>query len=87
MTEHGEYDEEVLGRLLGALPPAPADWVEAAAQLPETRRDVERIVALAEADAQFAAATAADLEAALRARGFQPSERLLAEVRRRLRVP
>ena len=87
MTERGKYDEEALGRLLAALPPAPPAWVEAAAELPQTRRDAERIDALAEADAEFRAAAIADLEAALRTRGYEPSERLLAEVRHRLGPP
>ena len=87
MTEQGKYDEEALGRLVSALPPAPPEWVEAAAELPRTRRDAERIVALAEADAEFRAAAIADLEAALRMRGYEPSERLLAEVRHRLGPP
>lgn len=85
MTENRrEHDEETLGRLLAALPPAPPDWVEAAALIPQTRRDAEQIVALAEADREFREAAIADLEAALELKGFEPSERLLAEVRARL---
>ena len=82
--ERFEHDEEKLGRLLAALPPAPPDWVEAAAALPQTRRDAEQIVALAEADQEFRAAAIADLEAALRLRGYEPTERLVAEIRARL---
>ena len=84
MTEK-RFDEETLGRLLAALPPAPTHWVEAAAALPQTRRDAEQIVALAEADQEFRAAAIADLETALRVRGYEPSEPLLAELRERLR--
>ena len=79
-----EHDEESLARLLAALPPAPDSWVEAAALIPQVRRDAERIVALAEADRDFREAAMADLEAALERKGFEPSEELLAEVRVRL---
>jgi hypothetical protein len=82
--ERNEFDEERLGRLLAALPPAPPDWVEAAASLPQIRRDADQIVALAEADQEFRAAAIADLEAALKLKGYEPSERLLAEIRERL---
>jgi hypothetical protein len=82
--EPRRYTEERLGELLAALPPAPAAWVEAAAALPRTRRDAERIVALAEADREFRAAADADLEAALWGRGYVPNQRLLRAVRERL---
>jgi hypothetical protein len=79
-----ENDEEALGRLLAALPPPPEGWVEAAASLPQTRRDAERIVELAEADQEFRAAVIDDLEAALREAGYEPTPPLLAEIRARL---
>jgi hypothetical protein len=79
-----EYDEEELGRLLAALPPPPDGWVEAAASLPQTRRDAERIIELVEADQEFRAAAIADLEAALRDAGYEPTPPLLAELRIRL---
>ena len=82
-----EHDEEALGRLLSALPPAPADWVESAANLPQTHRDADRIVALAEADQQFRAAAAENLQAALREIGYEPTTPLLAAVRERLQQP
>lgn len=84
MERRRDYDEEELGRLLAALPPAPPDWVEAAALIPQTRRDAERIVALAEQDREFREAAIADLEAALQLKGFEPSAPLVAEVRARL---
>lgn len=84
MSDRTEHDEERLARLLAALPPAPASWVEAAASLPAVRRDVEQIVALAEADQRFRRAAIADLETALRQRGYEPSARLLAAARQRL---
>ena len=79
-----ELHEESLARLLAALPPAPPAWVEAAASLPQTRRDAERIVALAEDDAEFRRAAIADLEEALRGAGFEPNPSLLATIRERL---
>jgi hypothetical protein len=85
MTEsRRENDEEALGRLLSALPPPPEGWVEAAAALPATRRDAERIIALVEADQEFRDAAVEDLEAALQRAGYEPTDRLLAEVRARL---
>jgi hypothetical protein len=85
MTEsRSEHDAEALGRLLAALPAPPDDWVEAAASLPQTRRDAERIVALAEEDASFRAAAIADLETTLREAGYEPTRPLLAEIRARL---
>jgi hypothetical protein len=83
-TEPRRYEEERLGELLAALPAAPPDWVEAAATLPRTRREADRIVALAEADRDFREAAVADLEAALKQQGYEPSERLLGAVRDRL---
>ena len=79
-----EHDEEALGRLLAALPAPPETWVEAAASLPKTRQDAERIVALAEEDEQFRAGLIADLETALREAGYEPNPPLLAEIRAQL---
>ena len=47
------YDEERLGELLAALPPAPEAWVRAAQDLPILRGQVDEIIARAEADAAF----------------------------------
>jgi len=79
-----EHEAEALGRLLAALPPPPESWVEAAAALPQTRRDAERIVELATADETFRAAILDDLEAALRGAGYEPTPPLIAEIRARL---
>jgi regulator of protease activity HflC (stomatin/prohibitin superfamily) len=78
------YDIERLARLIGMLPPAPDSWVRAAQELPAARRELDVIVARAEADAQFRARLVADLETALEAEGVEPTRPLLAEVRRRL---
>jgi hypothetical protein len=75
------YDEERIARLLQALPPAPEAWVRAAQELPLSRRELDVIVARAEADARFREALIADLEGALAAEGFEPDERTLERLR------
>jgi hypothetical protein len=84
VTRTPQSDEERLAQLLRALPPAPEAWVEAARELPLARAELDEIVARAEADAAFRAALVADLEAALGREGYEPSERLLDELRERL---
>ena len=76
--------EERLGELLRVLPPAPAGWVQAAQELPGVRGSLDEIVARAEADLEFRAALIADLETALGQAGYEPGERLLEAVRKRL---
>ena len=78
------YDEERIARLLRALPPAPAGWVQAAQELPLARRGLDEIVARAEADAEFRARAIAGLEEALREAGHEPEPRLVAALRARL---
>jgi hypothetical protein len=78
------YDIEGLAQLIGMLPPAPEAWVRAAQELPGARRELDSIVARAEADADFRRALIADLESALRAEGFEPTRPLLDELRRRV---
>jgi hypothetical protein len=58
------HDEEHLGELLSALPPAPAAWVEAAKQLPLARR-LDEIVERAQADEGYRRRVVADPESAL----------------------
>ena len=81
-----EHDEETLGRLLAALPPAPAAWVRAAQELPVARRALDEIVQRAEADAAFRRALVGDLERALADAGYEPERPLLEAVRRHLRT-
>jgi len=78
------YDIERLSRLIGMLPPAPVAWMRAAGELPRARRELDGIVARAEADAEFRRALIADLESALQAEGVEPTWPLLAELRRRV---
>ncbi len=77
-------NEERLGELLHILRPAPEAWVRAAQELPGLRESLGEIVARAEADLEFRAALIADLETALGQAGYEPGERLLEAVRRRL---
>jgi hypothetical protein len=77
-------DVERLARLIGMLPPAPESWVDAAEQLPGARKELDEIVARAEADAEFRRALLSDLESALEAEGFEPGRRAVDELRRRL---
>jgi type VI protein secretion system component VasF len=78
------YDEEKLAELLRSLPPAPEGWVEAAQELPFLRAQLDDIVQRAEADAEFRQALMADLEAALAEAGYEPSDKLVRELRARL---
>jgi len=78
------YDLERLGRLIGMLPPAPESWLRAAQELPRARRELDGIVARAEADAAYRQALIADLESALRAEGVEPTSPLVDELRRRV---
>jgi hypothetical protein len=77
MTPNDPYDETRLAELLRALPPAPEGWVRAAQELPRVRRELDEIVARAEADARFRKQLIEDLEAALRAEGYEPDLLLL----------
>jgi hypothetical protein len=78
------YDEERLAELLRALPPAPRGWVQAAQELPQVRRELDSLVARAEADEQFRREVVADLERALSTSGIEPRARIVEELRQRL---
>jgi regulator of protease activity HflC (stomatin/prohibitin superfamily) len=84
MTEFHTYDEERLAELLRVLPPAPEGWVKAAQELPRARREMDEIVARAEADQQFRAAVIADLESALEAAGYEVDQSLIPALKQRL---
>ncbi len=47
------YDEEKLGEILGALPPAPEAWLRAAQDLPLMRQGLAEIVQRADADKEY----------------------------------
>jgi hypothetical protein len=78
-------DEERLARLIRALPPAPEAWVRAAQELPLAKSELDQIVARAEADAEFRTRLVADLEAALAAEGYEPSQALVRVLRVRFK--
>jgi hypothetical protein len=77
------YDETKIAELLSLLPPAPEAWVRAAQELPGAKRELDAIVARAEADLEFRQALIANLEAALAAEGYEPGERTLDRLRER----
>ena len=78
------FEEDRLARLIAALPPAPAGWVQAAQELPFAQAELDEIVARAEADAAFRQRLVADLEAALAAEGYEPDRATVAALRLRL---
>jgi hypothetical protein len=84
MTQNDSYDEARLAELLRMLPPAPEGWVAAAQELPRVRMTLDSIVERAVADAEFRQALIANLEAALRAEGYEPDTVSLDELRKRL---
>jgi hypothetical protein len=75
------YDEERLAELLSLLPPAPAGWVQAAQELPAARLGIDGIVERARIDAEFRVLLVADLEAAIAAAGYEPTDELIEAVR------
>jgi hypothetical protein len=84
MTAIPDNDEERVAGLIRALPPAPEAWVEAAQELPRARREMDEIVARAQADREFREAAIADLESALENAGYEVDSSLLPELRQRL---
>ena len=77
------FNEDRLAELIGALPPAPQAWVQAAQELPLARTEILEIVGRAEADAEFRQALIADLEATLAQEGYEPERPVLEALRRR----
>lgn len=75
------YEEEQLGELLGLLRPAPSGWIQAAQELPLARLGLDEIVERARADTAFRELLLVDLEAALAAAGFEPTDELIEAVR------
>ena len=78
------YDEEQIGELLRALPPAPAGYVTAAQELPRARAEIDGLAERAREDLVFRATLLADLEAALAAEGVEPRPALVDLLRRRV---
>jgi regulator of protease activity HflC (stomatin/prohibitin superfamily) len=84
MTAISDNDEERVDGLIRSLPPAPEGWVKAAQELPRARREMDEIIARAEADQEFRAAVIADLETALAAAGYELDSSLMPVLRQRL---
>lgn len=59
------YDEERLGDLLSALPPAPEAWVKAAKEAPFAQQRLDEIVERAKADEEFRRRVVTDPESVL----------------------
>jgi hypothetical protein len=76
-------NEEQLGRLIGALQPAPDGWVAAAVELPRARRALAGIEAELAGEADRAAVSAR-LEQALAEAGHEPTPSLVQAMRRSL---
>ena len=58
----------------------PPAWVRAAQELPAARSGIDEIVERARVDSEFRARLVADLEAAVAAAGYEPSDELLERV-------
>ena len=78
------YDEERLGDLLTALPPAPEAWVRAAQEIPRTEQGVHEIVERAETDEDFRRHVVEDPEAALEEADVVAHANVVEMLRRRL---
>jgi hypothetical protein len=78
------YDEERLGELLSALPPAPGAWVKAAKDLPFARQRLEEIVQRAKADEGFRRRVVSDPERVLAEADVVAHAENVEIVRRRL---
>jgi hypothetical protein len=78
------YDEIALATLIRSLPPAPEQWVEAATEIPRTKRELDALPPQLERDAELREAMSVDLEAALERAGVEPRAQLVDALRRRL---
>jgi hypothetical protein len=87
VTHVTTFDEQRLAELLGALPPAPDAWVQAAKELPLARRQLDSLIERAVADEDFRRAIEADIEAAIREAGCVPDPVTVAALRARLDRP
>lgn len=79
-----KYDEEQLGDLLSALPPAPKAWVRAAKGVPPVLERLEEIVERAESDEDYRRRVVADPERALEEADVVAHAENIEIIRRRL---
>jgi hypothetical protein len=77
-------DEHELGRLIGMLQPAPAEWTRAAQELPFLTSELDDILSRARGDDGFREALRTDADAALREQGYDLSPSVVAHIMRRL---
>lgn len=78
------YDEENLGEILSALPPAPEAWVKAAHDIPLARQRLDEILERADADDQYRRRVIEDPEAALEDADVVAHAETIEILRRRL---
>ena len=81
MSDTFGFDEERLGELRVPCLRRPPRRFEAAQELPAARSGIDEIVERARVDSEFRARLVADLEAAVAAAGYEPSDELLERVR------
>jgi hypothetical protein len=65
VTTVAAYDEERLGEILSALPPAPEAWVGAARDIPLREQEIDPIVERADTDEEYRRRVIEDPAAAL----------------------
>jgi hypothetical protein len=78
------YDEENLGEILSALPPAPDAWVRAAHDIPLAQRRFQEIVERADADDEYRRRVIEDPGAALQEADVFAHAETIEILRRRL---
>lgn len=78
------HDEEHLGDLLSALPPAPEAWVRTAKELPVAQQRLAEIVERAEADEDYRRRVVTDPESALEEADVVAHAENIKIIRRRL---
>jgi hypothetical protein len=77
-------DEREIGRLLRLLPAAPAEWTQAAQELPFLGAELTDILERARGDGGFREGLRADAGATLREHGYDLSPSVLAHLMRLL---
>jgi hypothetical protein len=77
-------DELQIGRLLRLLPPAPAEWTQAAQEVPFLGAELTDILERARGDGRFRDGLRTDADATLREHGYDLSPSVLAHLMRLL---
>ena len=78
------HDEEHLGDLLSALPPAPEAWVRTAKEMPVAQQRLDEIVERATADEDYRRRVVTDPESALEEADVVAHAGTIEIIRRRL---